>query len=97
MVEKVMQIKSVITIVNASIKIRKNMWEKKIILRNPAAGSCKKGKYLAGIIDNSVTTSDKITAKTTTNPTETVLTKSTSAYFCFSRLFINYQCISDLC
>ena len=89
MVENVMQIKSVITIiVNASIKIwKKMMCEKKIILQNPAASSCKKGKYLAGIIDDSVITSDEITEKTT-NPTETVLTKSTSTYFCYVLAFL---------
>ena len=57
------------------------MCEKKIILWNPAAGSCNNGKYLASIIDDSATASDEIIETTKTNPTKTVLTKSSSTNF----------------
>ena len=48
---------------------------------NPVTCSCKNGKYLASIIDNSVLTCDKIIKTTKTVPTKTVPTKSTSTNF----------------
>ena len=57
--ENVIQIQSGIMInVNAGVK---NICEKHIL--NPAACSCKNGKYLASVIDNSVSKCDEIKEK----------------------------------
>ena len=58
MVETVIQIKSEITI-NVDAKKKKKTLKDKYIW-NPATCSCKNGKYLASITDDSVITSDEI-------------------------------------
>ena len=59
MVEKLIQIKSRITI-NIGASIKNIIYAKKDYIWNPATRSCKKGKYLERIIDNSVITCDEI-------------------------------------
>ena len=58
-VENLIQIKSRITI-NIGASIKNIIYAKKCYIWNPATCSCKKGKYLERIIDNSVITCDEI-------------------------------------
>ena len=48
---------------------------------NPATCSCKNGKYLGSIIDDSVVTCDEIKETTKTVSTKTAPTKNTSTNF----------------
>ena len=48
---------------------------------NTATCSCKNGKYLGSIIDDSVVTCDEIKETTKTVPTKTAPTKNTSTNF----------------
>ena len=70
MVENIIQIQSQIMI-NADTSPKKHICEKDYIW-NPATCSCKNGKYLASIIDNSVIMCDEIMdAKSKSNNKET--------------------------
>ena len=107
--ENVIQIKSGIkTNVTAREKIEKNIVCAKVFIWIPATCSCKNGKYLASIIDNSVITCDEITdavAKLYNKETKTVTTNFNEKKFnlqnkkiiYFTCLFINYHCIIDSC
>ena len=98
MVENVVQIKSGITInAGASVKI----WKKhhpcvKYYIWNPAICSCKTGKYLASIIDNSIITCGEIIYTTKNVPTKSVLEKSISVnlYILLSVLLVTIAIIS---
>ena len=59
MVENVIQIKNGIMI-NAEASVKNIIYVKKDYIWNPATCSCKNGKYLASIIDNSVIMCDEI-------------------------------------
>ena len=65
-VENITRIKIRITInVDASVRTPKNVvLEKKVYISNPATCSCKNGKYLASMIDDSVIKCDDILNKT---------------------------------
>ena len=57
--QNVIQINGGITI-NVSISVKKIIYVKKKIVCNSATSSCENGKYLAGIMDDSVITCDKV-------------------------------------
>ena len=71
------------------------MW--KTLYWNPATCSCKNGKYLASIIDNSVITCDEIIGKETKTVTTNLNQKNeickTKKFLIFTWLFINDNCI----
>ena len=82
MVENVKtQIQSGVTLnIDASRKIKKNMYVKKMIFRILAhvlVKTCENSKYLGIITSNSVIICDKITEVKKTVPTKTVPTKTT--------------------
>ena len=102
MVESVIQVKSrTTTKVGASVTIqRKHCTCKKNYIWNPATCSCKTGKYLASITDDSVITCDEIIdveAKSYDRETEIVTTDfneknaicKTKKNLCFISLFDN--------
>ena len=62
-------------------KYKKHHTCKKDDICNPATCSCKNGKYLAIIIDDSVITCDEIIETAKYIPTKIVLTNSTSTNF----------------
>ena len=67
---------------------------------NPATYSCKNGKYLANIMDDSVITCDEIIEETKSVPTnlnEKKVTCETQKFLYFTFIFINYYCIIDSC
>ena len=59
MVENVIQIRSGITI-NVGASVKNIIYVKKNYIQNPDTYSCKDGKYLASIIDDSVISCDEI-------------------------------------
>ena len=63
----------------------KNLKEHQVSIKDyickPAACSCKNGKYVEGIIDDSVIVCDEIIEETKTVPTKTVPTKIISTNF----------------
>ena len=98
MVENVIQIQSQIMI-NADRSAEKHICEKDYIW-NPATCSCKNGKYLASIIDNSVITCDEIIdteSKSNNKETKTVSTNFSTKFLDYTYLCINYHCIIDGC
>ena len=66
---------------------------------NPATCSCKNGKYLVSIIEDSVITCDEIIerTKTTTKKKKCSNKKFFNNFLYFTRLFINYHSIIDSC
>ena len=76
---------------------KKIVWKRDYIW-GPATCSCKSGKYLANIIDDSVLTFDETMEKTKTIVTKTVLTKSTlTNFYILLAFFVNYYSIIDSC
>ena len=63
------------------MQVQKTPQCKKDDICNPATCSCKNGKYLAIIIDDSVITCDEIIETAKYVPTKIVLTNSTSTNF----------------
>ena len=90
-VQDLIQIPSGITINKCwcEFKTLKNnrAWKKDYIW-NPAISSCKNGKYLASIMDDSIITCDEFTETTKSVPTKTVATKSTSLLILMTYLLI---------
>ena len=68
----------------------------KYYILNPAICRCKKGKYLASIIDNSIITCGEIIYTTKNVPTKSVLEKSISVnlYILLSLLLVTIAIIS---
>ena len=96
-VESVIQIKIGITInVSASVKTKNYcVWEKYYICY-PVTCSCKNGKCLASIIDDSVITADEMIETTKIKFVwKNVTCRIKKLYF--ACLFINYYCIIDRC
>ena len=73
---------------------------KKYYIWNPAICSCKNGKYLASVIDDSGIACDEIIDTTKTLPTNINVKKiicETKIFYYFTQFFINYHSIIDSC
>ena len=100
MIENVTHVKSGITI-NVDVRLKNIIYMK----QNPATCSCKNGKYLAIIIDDSLITCDEILGaddksydeETKTIPKNVNEKKQTvnRKFFCLTYIFINCHCITD--
>ena len=80
LVENITQIKSSVTInADVSVKIRRNVCEKKIIW-NASTCTCENGKYSGSIIRDSVVTCDKVIEVSKIIPTKANPTKTLSNF-----------------
>ena len=97
--ENVFQINGEIT-KNVDESVKYHLREKGYIW-NSATFSCKNGKDLASIIDNSVITCDKIIEEKIKTVRKYIIEKkcnlSNKTFLIFACLFINYHCIIDSC
>ena len=79
---------------------KKHHISEKVYIWNPLTGSCKNGKYIASIIDDSVNTCDKTkeeTKKVWRNFSEKKKLVKHKKCLYFTWIFINYYSIIDCC
>ena len=87
MVENVIEIKSGI-IINVNASAKNIIYVKKNYIWNPATCSCKNGKYLASITDNSMITCDEVMdAEETKTIPENIICKTKRFYILLALYF----------
>ena len=83
--------------INVDVSVKKHHICEKDYIWNPATCSCENGKYLASIIDDSVSTYDGIIEKKVPTNVNEKSNLSNTKFLYFTCNFINYYSIIDSC